>query len=99
MKRTLVRYKAKPERAEENQRLVEAVFRELEAKQPEDLRYLVLRLADGTFLHFVERKADGNPFEAMPAFRAFQQAIRERVTETPMPSDASVVGNYRMLRA
>lgn len=99
MKRTLVRYKAKPERAEENQRLVEAVFRELEARQQEDVRYLVLRLADGTFLHFVERNADANPFEAMPAFRAFQQGIKERVAEPPTPSDAAIIGNYRMLRA
>jgi hypothetical protein len=62
------------------------------------VRYLVLRLADGTFLHFVERNADANPFEAIPAFRAFQQGIRERVAEPPIPNDAAIVGNYRMLR-
>src|SRR5690349_24831206 len=99
MKRTVVRYKAKPEKADENQRFVEAVFRELEARKPEDVRYLVLRLADGTFLHFVERNADGNPFEAIPAFRAFQQGIKERVAEPPTPSEATIVGNYRMLAA
>ncbi len=98
MKRTVVRYKAKPEKADENQRFVEAVFRELETKQPEDVRYLVLRLADGTFLHFVERNAEANPFEAIPAFRAFQQGIKERTAEPPTPSEATIVGNYRMLR-
>ncbi len=98
MKRTVVRYKAKPEKADENQRFVEAVFRELEAKQPEDVRYLVLRLADGTFLHIVERDAEPNPFEAIPAFRAFQQGVKERAAEPPTPSEATIVGNYRMLR-
>jgi hypothetical protein len=34
MKRTVVRYKAKPEKVEENQRLIEKVFQELHAKSP-----------------------------------------------------------------
>jgi hypothetical protein len=97
MKRTLVRYKAKPEKADENQRFVEAVFRELELRQPEGFRYLVLRLADGTFLHFVERNPNANPIDSIAAFRAFQQGIKDRVAEPPTPSDATVVGNYRML--
>src|SRR5262245_41278778 len=49
---TLVRYRAKPERAEENQQLIENVFAELHAKSPEGIRYLALRLGDGTFVHF-----------------------------------------------
>jgi hypothetical protein len=35
MKATVVRYQAKPEMAEENQRLVEAVFDELAEREPE----------------------------------------------------------------
>jgi hypothetical protein len=58
MKRTLVRYKTKPEQAEENARLIGKVFQELQATSPDGVRYLVLRLGDGTFLHFVET-ADG----------------------------------------
>jgi len=38
MKWTLVRYRAKPERADENQRLSAAVFDELAAKAPAGLR-------------------------------------------------------------
>ena len=52
MKRTVVRYKAKPEKVEENQRLIEKVFQELHAKSPGGVRYLALRLGDGTFVHF-----------------------------------------------
>jgi hypothetical protein len=97
MKRIVVRYKAKPERAAENQRLIEAVFAELAARSPEGLRYLALKLGDGSFVHFVEREGDANPLETMAAFRAFQTGIRERVAEPPVPSDATIVGNYRML--
>jgi hypothetical protein len=42
MKRTLVRYKAKPEMAHENERLITDVFRELQAKAPDGVRYTAL---------------------------------------------------------
>src|SRR5436190_23299167 len=35
MKAIVVRYQAKPERADENQKLIEAVFSDLDARQPE----------------------------------------------------------------
>src|SRR5262252_190748 len=57
MQRMLVRYRAKPEKIEENQRLIGEVFRELHAKSPKDVRYLVLKLSDGTFCHVVEDRS------------------------------------------
>ena len=51
MKVTAVRYRTKPEQADENARLIGQVFEELRAKAPQDVRYLSLRLADGTFVH------------------------------------------------
>jgi hypothetical protein len=99
MKRTLVRYKAKPELAQENARLIERVFKELHAQSPEGLRYLALRLGDGTFVHFVEvEHADGaSPLFALEAFRAFQSGVKERCIELPQAGDVTIVGNYRML--
>ena len=99
MRRMLVRYKTKPEQADENERLIRGVFAELEAKSPEGTRYLALRLGDGTFLHFVESEEGANPVTTLEAFRAFQSGIKERCVELPQSSDASVVGNYRMIRA
>ena len=95
MKRMLVRYKAKPEAADLNQRLIEAVFQELHAKVPDGVQYLVLRLADGLFVHFVQGKTDIIP--ALDAFKAFSGGIKERCVEPPQPNEAMVVGNYRML--
>src|SRR5690349_6420424 len=51
VKWTLVRYRAKPEQADENQRLSAAVFEELQRKAPSGLRYAVFRLPDDTFVH------------------------------------------------
>ena len=99
MKRTLIRYKTKPEAADANATLVEAVFAELKAKQPTGVRYLTLRLDDGVFVHVVEHETDDgpSPLLQLDAFQAFQRGIRERCIEPPEARGAKVVGNYRML--
>ena len=98
MKRTVIRYRAKPEMADSNAELVAAVFAELKAAQLEGLRYMSLRLEDDTFIHVVETADDGtSPLSKLPAFAAFQSGIRERCAEPPVPKSAAIVGNYRML--
>jgi len=99
MKRTLVRYKTRPEKADDNQRLIEKVFEELRAKSPAGLRYLALRLADGSFVHFVTNDGGegGSSLAELEAFRAFQGGIKERCDEPPLACGASIIGNYRML--
>ena len=99
MKRTLIRYKAKPEAADKNAELVAAVFAELKAARPEGVRYLTLRLEDDSFVHLVETTADdgSSPIPKLAAFQAFQSGIRERCLEPPVPRGATIVGNYRML--
>ena len=99
MKRTLVRYRTKPEQAQENERLIGKVFQELQAKSPDGVRYLALKLDDGTFVHFVMTEtADGaSPIPALEAFRSFQSGIKERCIDPPRSGDVTIVGNYRML--
>jgi hypothetical protein len=85
--------------ADRNAVLVAAVFAELQAAQPEGLRYLSLRLEDDTFIHIVETVTDdgSSPLPKLAAFAAFQSGIRERCAEPPLARTAAVVGNYRML--
>ena len=98
MKPTLIRYRTKPERAKENTDLVKEVFAELKAKEPEGLRYLVLRLDDDTFVHLVATEGDvQSPFSGIEAFRSFQTGVRDRCLDPPEPNRATIVGNYRML--
>jgi hypothetical protein len=95
MQRMLVRYRAKPEKIEENQRLIREVFRELRAKSPQDVRYLVLKLSDGTLCHLVE---DGSKtIASLEAFAAFRRGGENRRIDEPQQLEATVVGNYRML--
>jgi hypothetical protein len=99
MRRTLIRYKAKPEAADRNAELIAAVFSELKAAKPDGVRYLSLRLDDDTFIHVVEADSEdgSSPIPKLAAFQAFQNGIRERCAEPPLVREATIVGNYRML--
>ena len=98
MKRTLIRYKTKPELADKNAELIAKVFAELKAAKLDGIRYLSLRLDDDTFVHFVEAETDSsNALPGLPAFKAFQSGIRERCLELPQACSVTIVGNYRML--
>jgi hypothetical protein len=99
MKRTLIRYKTKPEMAGRNAELIAAVFEELKAASPDGVRYLSLRLDDDTFVHLVETEAsDGtSALPRLAAFQAFQSGIRERCVELPLVRGVTIIGNYRTL--
>ena len=98
MKRTLIRYKTRPEMADRNAELIAGVFEELKAAKLEGVRYLSLRIDDDIFLHFVETESDtGSAIPGLAAFKAFQSGIRERCIEPPQPGGVTIVGNYRML--
>jgi hypothetical protein len=99
MTATVVRYQAKADRADENQKLIEAVFADLDGRQPDGFTYKVFRLEDGvSFVHVVIEHDDvPNPdsLEDVPAFQAFVQGIGDRCDVPPLAMGATVVGGYR----
>jgi len=97
MNRRLIRYKTKPGRADENQRLIEAVFRELSEAKPDGVRYMALRLTDDSFVHLVELDAATNPLQTLEAFRKFSSTAGDRAEAPPVASEVTVIGDYRML--
>ena len=99
-KTVVVRYCTKPDRGDENQRLVEKVFADLAEHQPDGLRYASFRLNDGvSFVHVAEvDTADGSsPLNDSAAFAAFQREIGDRCDEQPVVEEATVVGLFRLL--
>ena len=98
MPSTVVRYQAKPDRADENQKLIEAVFAGLEARQPNGFTYKAFRLEDGvSFVHVViehEGVEDRDSLQDVPAFKAFVAEIADRCTVPPLAMGATVVGSY-----
>jgi hypothetical protein len=99
MNRRLISYRTKPELADKNADLVAAVFKELAVEKPGGVRYMTLRLDDGTFVHIVETEADDgtSAIPKLAAFQAFQSGVRDRCAEPPVVRHATIVGNYRML--
>lgn len=97
--KSLIRYKTKPEFADENQRLVEKVYEELRARDPGGVHYATLRLADGvTFLHLFTTDSDdrAKTLGSIAAFTEFLQDLPQRCAEAPVAQDVTVVGSYRV---
>ena len=90
MSATVVRYRTKPDKGDENQALIEKVFQDLKATQPAGLRYTSFRLADGvSFVHIaIVDTADGaNPLTAVHRLPGVHARYR-RVVATSRPSRA-----------
>jgi hypothetical protein len=91
----MVRYRVKPGRADENERLVRAVYDELHESNPEGLRYATFRLDDGdTFVHVAESESATSPLSEVDAFQEFQSEIADRSEEQPVVTEIDVVGSY-----
>lgn len=95
MKTILVRYRTHPVQADANARAIEAVFRELAARQPAGVRYTALRSADGTFVHLAALAA-GATLTDLDAFRTFQAGLKTRCVEPPVAQELAIVGSYRL---
>jgi hypothetical protein len=81
---TLVRYKTKPECAEENEALSRAVFAELRAVAPEHVAYALFR--DGLdFVHvFINAENDdSSPVTELASFKAFSRDTNARCQAPP----------------
>lgn len=99
MKTTIVRYKVKADRAEENRQYIRKVFDELEANKPPGLRYVSFNLDDDlSFVHIavVETPDESNPLTETAAFKEFIADIKERCDEPPVATAANIVGSYRL---
>jgi len=93
VRRVVVRYRVKPDRVEENERLVRAVYEELHRAGPAGFRYATFKLDDGvTFVHVAE--GDDPPLPRLAAFKEFQKDIAARCAEPPLASEAEQVGSF-----
>lgn len=93
---SMVRYKVRADRADENVALVEAVYAQLNRERPEGLHYATFRLPDGvSFMHVVvESDQPGRVLNELAAFRAFATDIESRCDEPPVATEITLVGSY-----
>jgi hypothetical protein len=97
-KRLVTQYATKSsDTADENQRRIEGVFAELAESQPDNVSYIVLRLADDSFLH-VSFHGHGddevNPISSTAAFAHFQEGHGDRRAGDVNQQTATLVGSY-----
>jgi hypothetical protein len=90
----VVRYRTRPDAADDNERLIKAVFEELAAVQPGGIRYFTFRADETTFVHTAIFDSDANPLEDLPAFQAFTSGLADRCEEPPAPTAGRLVGSY-----
>ena len=96
MAQVMVRYKVKPDRAEENTALVRAVYEELHRTAPTGLSYATFVLEDGvSFVHMATHDGGDNPLAQVAAFQRFQEHVRDRCVEPPVVARMREVGSYR----
>ncbi|ESW72947.1 hypothetical protein X772_33550 [Mesorhizobium sp. LSJC280B00] len=97
MNYALIRYGVKQADLEDNRALVEKVFEALGEAAPPTVRYLVLELDDGSFVHIVGQDGDSSALTGLAAFKAFTENHAQRRSTPAMRSPVKVIGNYRML--
>ena len=98
MRRVIVQYKVKSERAAENESLIKAVFEELNQSKPAGLRYASFKQDDGvSFVHVasIETEDGVNPLDSSTAFKAFQAEIRDRCEVPPVAIQLDEIGSYQ----
>lgn len=101
MKRVMVRYKVKADKAAENEAYIRRVFEELQQTSPARLRYASFKLSDGvSFVHIasIETEDGSNPLAETSAFKAFQKGIKDRCEEPPAAVDLDTIGAYRFMQ-
>jgi hypothetical protein len=85
------------EAADENQRRVEGVFAALAETKPDNVTYIVLRLADDSFVHLSfhgHGHDDPNPIAGLPAFKHFGDGHESRRDGGVDQKEAQLVGAY-----
>jgi hypothetical protein len=93
---SMIRYKVRPDWADENEALVRAVYEQLARERPDGLHYATFRLPDGvSFMHVViDTDEPGRILNEVAAFKAFVADIEDRCDEPPVATELTIVGSY-----
>ncbi|MFZ0324914.1 MAG: hypothetical protein WAN48_12395 [Actinomycetes bacterium] len=94
----VVTYQVRPEALAEHVSLIKAIFGQLDAEQPDDVEYKVVRLDDGvSFVHVstADTPDGSNPLPAMAAFQQFSQDLGGRIAGPPTVMPAEIIGSYQ----
>jgi hypothetical protein len=95
----MVRSKIKAENATDLEAAAKAMFTAISEAAPRGVRYASFRLPDSmTYIALLQLDDDAdNPLVALPAFRKFQENLKNWLAEPPVIDQLTTVGSYRLL--
>ena len=99
MIRVMVTYTVKPDRVEENEGLVRAVYDGLRKIGDPGIHYATFKLDDGkTFVHvaLLDSEEKQAVLSGSPAFKAFQAELKDRCEVPPKPQKLTEIGSYQL---
>jgi hypothetical protein len=99
MKHVMVRYRVKPDRSQENEALVRAVYEELRHSRPAGFQYATYVMEDGvSFVHVasVDTEDGSSPLSQVKAFKEFTAGVEERCDEAPVVSELREIGSFNL---
>ena len=93
-----IRADVKPERVAEIEAAAQKMFAAIGEAQPDGVRYASCRIPGSDTFVVVLQVDDGieNPLASVPAFRDFQEGLREAMAGPPVAEPLAVVGSYRL---
>jgi len=94
----MVRAKVKADKVADLEKAAREMFAAIDAAGPQGVRYASCKLPDGeTFVILLALDDDeNNPLVVVPAFRDFQDNIRNWIAEPPAAEVLTPVGSYRL---
>ena len=102
MKKNLVLYKVLASKVNENEMLVNEVYKQLKLTKIEGFHYATFKLADGvSFVHiaFADNEEAGKAFSNLIAFKEFQANIKDRCEEFPIVTPITEIGSYNFIQS
>jgi hypothetical protein len=97
MRVMMVRSEVRADSTGEVEAAIKKAFSGIEEAQPAGVRYASCRLGDGaTFVALLALEGDNNPLLELPAFREFQESLKDHVAEPAVQEQLRVVGSYRL---
>ena len=95
MPNVMIRYKIKRDQVARELELLRAVYEELEATQPDGLRYATFQLEDEvSFVEFAVTDGPGR-FSQLKSFRRYRSTLDDRCDEPPVVTELHEVGSFR----
>jgi hypothetical protein len=94
----MIRAKIKSDKVAELEKAATEMFTEIDAAQPDGVHYGSCKLPDGvTYVILLGLDNDeNNPLGAVPAFRDFQENLKNWIAEPPAIEQLTPVGSYRL---